>query len=63
MIYAFLKSDLFYNLTGCKIYYIREFSAREIKDEYYKVTGRRMLYAKDKGSRELIDSIAIPFFQ
>ncbi len=59
-IYAFLKSDLFYNLTGRKIYYVREFSAREIKDEYYKVTGRRMLYSKDKGSRELIDSIGIP---
>ena len=65
LIFKLLISDFFYELTGRKIFYIREMDSKELVDEIYKVNIGRKPYSveilKLVGSRELIDSIWIPF--
>ena len=65
LISKFLTSDYFYNLTGRKIFYIRDTNPDETIDYINEVrVGRRydsLEYMKYSGSRQLIDSVGLPF--
>lgn len=63
LIFKFLASDYFYNLTGHKLFYIREIDSKEFVDSVRKETGRSYLsleVMKHTSRRELIDSVALP---
>ena len=65
LINKFLTSDYFYNLTGHKIFYVKDTNPNETIDSINEVKiGRRydsLNYMKHSGSRQLIDSVSLPF--
>ncbi|WP_304124344.1 hypothetical protein [Methanosphaera cuniculi] len=65
LISKFLTSDYFYNLTGRKIFYVKDTNPNETIDHINEVKiGRRydsFNYMKYTGSRQLIDSVSLPF--
>ncbi|WP_308574763.1 hypothetical protein [uncultured Methanosphaera sp.] len=65
LISKFLTSDYFYNLTGRKIFYVKDTNPNETIDSINEIrVGRRhdsLNYMKHTGRRELIDSVSLPF--